>query len=606
MNTALSKLEYSLGVKFQQGCRLCLSHELLEDVFVHKDLNLQISAHLSIEISENDTLSRLICLICRTRLQEFHEFQLRCLEVQDVLRSQQIPDTKEGFVVEAAAEMELSTEADAGTIVIPEKNLRAATSVAKDGNEIPHPTFRLVTDWAKNCSVCDKVFSNRKTLREHMKYHHQTSLEIPCPVCNVPFLKGWRMAAHMESHGNDNKIPGKGPNAQRDLLESPLILTDPTLIQTNHDKASNTAVAEYQVTDQPSAPKDRNRIPKPAFRLVTNWKKPTVKTKRSIPGELVVWTGYQNKHTGLQAYKCMYGCQNMSFHRCNAQNLHHKNVHHKLSYECDACKMSFQSNQSLYKHKQFAHTSKARACSICDTVFQNGKVLTEHMKHHVKNDTEIPCPVCNVPFHKGWRMTVHLKTHENSNKDPGKESNVKQDLLKSPLESAENQTDHDEASKADGLQAESFKPVVAGRDLQSTYLESEDCDSLQHDEMSSDLEHQQNSMPQLINCPVCGQQVQESDMEGHQNEHFDYRPYDCERGCNGVSFNCESSREDHYQLVHDAQHECDICHKMYRSKASLWYHKRNTHIEDGFKCIFCDEVFPTSLHAKEHMKKVHL
>lgn len=70
-----------------QICRLCLSEEFLEDI--HKDENLQqwICDFLSITVSTEDGLTQSVCDICRIRLSEFHQFRLRCQEVQTILQS---------------------------------------------------------------------------------------------------------------------------------------------------------------------------------------------------------------------------------------------------------------------------------------------------------------------------------------------------------------------------------------------------------------------------------------------------------------------------------------------------------------------------------------
>lgn len=89
-----------------QVCRLCLSEEILDDVFGEEGLQQWISEYLSItvnrgivkpsrkllhnlsflQVSSEDIMSRAICTICRCRLIEFHQFHVRCQEVQDVLQ----------------------------------------------------------------------------------------------------------------------------------------------------------------------------------------------------------------------------------------------------------------------------------------------------------------------------------------------------------------------------------------------------------------------------------------------------------------------------------------------------------------------------------------
>ncbi|XP_021703457.1 zinc finger protein 62-like [Aedes aegypti] len=69
------------------GCRLCLSEESLDHVFKEDHLREWIMDLLSIQISNDDRMSQVICAICRIRLSEFHQFRVRCQEVQEVLKA---------------------------------------------------------------------------------------------------------------------------------------------------------------------------------------------------------------------------------------------------------------------------------------------------------------------------------------------------------------------------------------------------------------------------------------------------------------------------------------------------------------------------------------
>ncbi|XP_062542371.1 uncharacterized protein LOC134210337 [Armigeres subalbatus] len=69
-----------------QMCRLCLSDESVEDVFKIDHLQQWISDFLSIKISNTDRMSRVICTICRIRMDEFYQFRVRCLDVQSTMK----------------------------------------------------------------------------------------------------------------------------------------------------------------------------------------------------------------------------------------------------------------------------------------------------------------------------------------------------------------------------------------------------------------------------------------------------------------------------------------------------------------------------------------
>lgn len=81
--------EAEIPRSLQQLCRLCLGDESLEDIFKQEeDIHEWISDFLSIVVCVDDKMSKSICFCCRTRLHEFRNFQLQCLEVQDVLQGE--------------------------------------------------------------------------------------------------------------------------------------------------------------------------------------------------------------------------------------------------------------------------------------------------------------------------------------------------------------------------------------------------------------------------------------------------------------------------------------------------------------------------------------
>nr|XP_029724066.1 myoneurin-like isoform X2 [Aedes albopictus] len=76
---------HSSNMSFPQVCRLCMSEEYLEDIFNQGELHSYITELLSIKITQNDSISQSICAECKIRLNEFREYRLQCLDVQNVL-----------------------------------------------------------------------------------------------------------------------------------------------------------------------------------------------------------------------------------------------------------------------------------------------------------------------------------------------------------------------------------------------------------------------------------------------------------------------------------------------------------------------------------------
>ncbi|XP_062551225.1 zinc finger protein 888-like isoform X2 [Armigeres subalbatus] len=134
----------------QQVCRLCLSEENLEDIKARPDLQQWISDYLSITVSLGDNISLSICFSCRMRVKEFHVFQLRCREVQDILTA----------------------------------SLSAVKQV-----------------WF-NCKDCDKMFQSKKKLQDHLRIHKGKKYN--CSHCGKGFIRPSSLAEHLRVHTSRN------------------------------------------------------------------------------------------------------------------------------------------------------------------------------------------------------------------------------------------------------------------------------------------------------------------------------------------------------------------------------------------------------------------
>lgn len=112
------------------------------------------------QVSKDDNVSLFICAGCRRRLHEFREYQLRCLEVQNVLLRKSIAVEKseedlQQHTIEVHEEQQPTTEADAPVV-------RKRSRFCRQEND---SSSTKVT-----CTTCDKkVFQYR--LEGHQNRH---------------------------------------------------------------------------------------------------------------------------------------------------------------------------------------------------------------------------------------------------------------------------------------------------------------------------------------------------------------------------------------------------------------------------------------------------
>lgn len=149
-------------------CRLCLSEELLENLYDRMDLCAWISDLLSIMVSQSDNLSPWICVLCRLRLQDFYEYRLSCMEVQEVLEN--------GFNVIEDENNSLSEDPnDTSSDII------LMTPVSDTSQEQPNENKLLVSETKRiykggykgrheTCTICGKTIQ-RLRLEDHLNMH---------------------------------------------------------------------------------------------------------------------------------------------------------------------------------------------------------------------------------------------------------------------------------------------------------------------------------------------------------------------------------------------------------------------------------------------------
>nr|XP_029724070.1 zinc finger protein 646-like [Aedes albopictus] len=241
-------------------CRLCLSEETLDGIFAEKSCNQWILDYLSIQINSNDQMSQVICAICHLRLAEFHEFRIRCLEVQEVLQTlseesanqpkeedlqESVEITSNQSTIEEMLEVyQIKSEEPSNQSLIEEVQEALQGKPEKPGNqstleklqevlqanyenpEKPNNQSTLeemlevlpakhekpinqTTEESKRsvsleCTKCSKVFTNRKQLYNHRQYHRlkhkDFSGQFQCDICQKIYGTRKQLLDHRRYH----------------------------------------------------------------------------------------------------------------------------------------------------------------------------------------------------------------------------------------------------------------------------------------------------------------------------------------------------------------------------------------------------------------------
>nr|XP_029724059.1 zinc finger protein 677-like [Aedes albopictus] len=401
------EIKKEITQNIQQVCRLCLENNQLHDIFFKKDIQRWIYNYLSITVSETDTLSKLICTDCRTRLEDFHGFKQRCLNAQEVLEgksSTEIQHTKlkcefcgkvfpvksklsnhmkihmtrkykcsicgKGFQQPSAlarhtmrlhpkiivhnepAKLNATRSADKPQPVLTQCEVvlkQEPVSYEPDVGRTPTNVDQNETaDLQLECDLCDKKFKLKKNLQDHRRNVHGPKRH-KCPVCGKLFASKERLGRHTHVHA------GFTPN------ETVAIFLEPGEAETdaNSDTENKTTAKR---------------------------KEPCSVCNRLIRD--IFMEGHLNRHKGIHPYKCEMGCSEQ-FHCKVLRKSHYHDIHGWRSFECNICHQFFQNGRSCRMHKIKSH-GQGHKCTECESIFETGAGLKRHLAkaHHSEGNAD--------------------------------------------------------------------------------------------------------------------------------------------------------------------------------------------------------------------------
>ncbi|GJQ86430.1 hypothetical protein Trydic_g10337 [Trypoxylus dichotomus] len=97
----------------------------------------------------------------------------------------------------------------------------------------------------------------------------------------------------------------------------------------------------------------------------------------------------------------------------------HKSFKHKIrekilaekKYECEYCSNTFTTKTYRDSHMKAHLGEKKFKCTMCDKAFSWKSHLTEHMKFHNGTSKKFVCPECGRAFIRNDRLVVHMRRH---------------------------------------------------------------------------------------------------------------------------------------------------------------------------------------------------
>ncbi|XP_068167620.1 uncharacterized protein [Antennarius striatus] len=217
------------------------------------------------------------------------------------------------------------------------------------------------------CDTCDKVMSNFKNYRFHMK-SHTVEKTYKCNTCGKMFRESWDLNKHLVIHSDVKpfkcKHCGKGFNRQYNL--------DLHLRVHTGEKPFKCDTCEK------------------SFSSLVNMKK------------------HMRIHTGEKPYTCS-DCKKEFADSSAFKN--HQRVHSgEKPFKCSFCKRKFATGTTLKRHIRTHTGEKPFRCSVCEKMFSLRTDLKGHMRIHT-GEKPYTCSKCGEQFSNRLNLNKHKSVH---------------------------------------------------------------------------------------------------------------------------------------------------------------------------------------------------
>ncbi|XP_064416039.1 zinc finger and BTB domain-containing protein 41 [Latimeria chalumnae] len=286
------------------------------------------------------------------------------------------------------------------------------------------------------CDVCNKSFTRRPHLEEHMILHtqdkpfkctyceehfrsrfarlkHQEKFHLgpfPCDICGRQFNDTGNLKRHREcTHGGKRKwtcfICGKSVRERTTLKEHLRIHSG--------EKPHLCSICGQSFRHGSS------------YRLHLRVHHDDKRYECDECGKTFIRHDHLTKHKKIHSGEKAHQCEECGkcFGRRDHLTVHYKSVHlgekiwqkYKATFhQCEICKKVFKGKSSLEMHFRTHSGEKPYKCQICNQTFRIKKTLTKHMVIH-SDARPFNCQHCNATFKRKDKLKYHID-HVHSNK----------------------------------------------------------------------------------------------------------------------------------------------------------------------------------------------
>ncbi|GAB0094060.1 hypothetical protein DMENIID0001_092810 [Sergentomyia squamirostris] len=546
-------------------CRICETEDYLLDVFMEKYTHIYVKLREIATFKEEDTSNtfKYICEDCKDKIEEFHEFKIKCERTyaklcRDLFKEAKEPKQKKEVnssspdrdvykIEDVFVKTEFSTEE---VFCVNDDDDESDSSDGYDDNAMDYLQVKVEDKIAEKekpqdddedgeedeeeedegrqtrsrgrkkegeeknipCADCEEIFPNHYYLSKHRATKHEDSKETICSICNHEFSTKQNLKRHIED------IHEKGEKSK-------------------DDKAFQCSQCDLSF---------KNHY-------------------------------YLTKHQGIHTSKKKNVCPICGQEYSTKQNLrrHIEDIHDKVkkskgkeSYQCNMCEMMFKNHYFLTKHRAIHHTSRKNVCPHCNQVYSTKQNLRRHVEDiHEKLRNHL-CTICG----KGFAQITTLKSHYNVH------SKIK------------------------------FQCDICGKRFKTeVYLKLHKLRHIPPEQRTEKIKKRLKSdgskaKKVICICSFCGKISNTAAIhQNHMRTHTGEKPFECDicKKCFSFKFVLET-----HMRVHTGEkpYKCETCGMAFRQSAHLKTHKRVHTGEKPFKCVVCEKAFAERRSLKVHMR----
>ncbi|XP_053549764.1 zinc finger and BTB domain-containing protein 41 [Bombina bombina] len=280
-----------------------------------------------------------------------------------------------------------------------------------------HSSDTIIHQKEHKCPCCNKLHASRKTLAKHMKrFHPENSQEFlavkklkseswKCDVCNKSFTRRPHLQEHMILHSQDKPF-------KCSYCEEHFKSRFPRL---KHQEKHHLGPFPCDICGRPF--NDTGNLKRHIEYTHGGKRKWTCFICGKSVRERTTLKEHMRIHSGEKPHLCSICGQ--SFRHGSSYRLHLRVHHDDKRYECNDCGKSFIRHDHLAKHRKIHSGEKEHQCEECGKCFGRRDHLTVHYKSvHLGEKvwqkykaTFHQCEVCKKVFKGKSSLEMHFRTH---------------------------------------------------------------------------------------------------------------------------------------------------------------------------------------------------